>query len=182
MLRPEDEEHLDQVMTRFATLLHRVQKQQARIDERLTLLYQIGFIAFGVLVASVSFLSIILSQQVPGVADAIARINHSFAEVANDMVRIEDAVQALGEPLQSMPQIVKEVDHMQHSVSIMADDVTAMTARMQRIDQHVAHLHLTAQDMTQSFIQMDHQVAAMGYEVNRLSQPMRMFNWMTPWR
>ncbi len=65
----DDDERLDQAIERFGSIVERLQARQDRLEHRLVTLCVA--IAFTVVVASLSFLVIILFQQLPGLTAAI---------------------------------------------------------------------------------------------------------------
>ncbi len=181
-MHPRDEDLLDDAVDRFARLFRAIEVRQSRIESRLVWLYQLAFIAFVILVASISFMTIILSQQVPGMTAAITHMNGRFSEIADDMVNMERSVGLMGTNMDTLPRMVSHVDEIHGSVAFMSHDVSAMAGHMASIDAGVGAMELNILDMRQSFEVMDLTVGRMGKDVNHMSQPMRMFNSLNPLR
>jgi hypothetical protein len=177
-----DEERLDRAIDRLDRILHRLDARQARIKHRLANLYQNAFVAFTVIVASISFLVIILSRQVPGMTAAIDDMNAKFASVADNMVRMDRTVADMRDHVESLPLIIANVDRVHGSVEQMSGEVTAMSGALAAIEPGVTGMTINIGDMRGSFGVMEHTIGDMSQDVNHMSQPMRMFNWMNPFR
>ena len=177
-----DEEGLDQAIDRLHRILHRLDTRQSRMEHRLANLYQTAFVAFTVIVVSISFLVIILSRQVPGMTAAINDMNARFASVADNMDRMDRTVADMRDHVESLPLIIANVDRIDGSVGEMSGEVTAMSGALTAIEQGVTGMTNNIGDMRGSFQVMEHTVGDMSRDVNHLSQPMRMFNRMNPLR
>jgi hypothetical protein len=57
-----------------------------------------------------------------------------------------------------------------------------MSSALSAIEQGVAGITLNLATMRGSFELMEHTVGNMSQDVNHMSQPMRMFNWLNPLR
>lgn len=177
-----DEQALDQAMDRFAGLIRRIHARQSRIEARVTLLYQLLFGAVVVLVASLLFLTVMLSRQLPDATTAVTRLNTHFAGIADNMDRMELSVRSIEAGMQSLPQVIGYVDTMHGGIAFMSQDVTEIAGSVALIDGSVDNMTQSLTDMRASFQVMEQTVGRMGRDVNHMSQPMRMFNWMSPFR
>jgi hypothetical protein len=177
-----DEQALDRAMDRFAGLIRRIDARQSRIEARVTLLYQLLFGAVIVLVASLSFLTIILSRQIPDATAAVTGLNEHFALVADHMDQMERSMRVIEGGMYSLPNVIAHVDTMHGGVAFMSQDVTAIADSVATIDNRVGTMTTSLTDMRQSFQVMEQTIGVMRRDVNHLSQPMRMFNWMNPFR
>ena len=182
MLELDDEERLDQAIDRLGAILRRLEGRQTRIEHRLTTLYQIAFVAFVVIVASISFLVVVLSSQAPGITVAIDQMNTRFASVAENMARMDHTVAAMRGHVDSLPAIIHNVDRIDHQVGAMSGNVAAMGDALVAIDRDIARLTVGVGDMRASFEIMETRIGSMSNDVNHMSQPMRMFNFMNPFR
>lgn len=181
-MNANDEEALDQAMDRFAGLIRRIDARQSRIEARVALLYQLLFGAVIVLVASLSFLTIILSRQIPDATAAVTGLNEHFARVADNMDQMERSVRVIDQGMNTFPEIIGHVDAIHGGIAFMSQDVTEIAGAITTIDRRMNAMTTSLADMRQSFRVMEQNVAHMGQDVNHMSQPMRMFNWMNPFR
>ncbi|MBK1705164.1 hypothetical protein [Halochromatium glycolicum] len=181
-MNANDEQALDQAMERFAGLIKRIDARQSRIEARVALLYQLLFGAVIVLVASLSFLTIILSRQIPDATAAVTGLNEHFAQVADHMDAMERSVRVIDQGVSELPEVIRHVDQMHGGVAFMSQDVTEIAGAIGTIDASMGTMTTSLADMRQSFQVMEQTVQRMGQDVNHLSQPMRMFNWMNPFR
>jgi hypothetical protein len=181
-MQTQDEQQLDRALERFTALMRHIDARQTRMENRLTGLFALSLVAFVIVVVSLSFLTIILSQQVPGMTGAITEMNQRFGQIAEDMVAMERSVAAMGRNMDSMPRLVGHMDQVHGSVAFMSNDVAAMAGDLGALDLSVVGMTAQLGDMRQSFEIMEQSVARMGADVNHMSQPMRMFNFMNPFR
>jgi hypothetical protein len=178
----QSEDRLDEVIDRFGALMRDVGERQARIENRVTTLFQLSLIAFVIVVVSLSFLTILLSRQVPGMTAAITEMNDRFASIADDMVQMERSVESIGRYMETLPLIIGGMDRIHGSVAFMSDDVSGIATDIGTLDTSVGAMAISVADMRQSFELVERSVGQMGADVNRLSQPMRMFNFINPFR
>lgn len=183
MMQPlEDAEHLDQAIERFARIIERIQIRQSQAEHKLLNLYRMAAIAFALVVASLSFLVIILSQQFPAMTGAITDMNDRFTTVANNMARMDRSVSHMESSMERFPEIVANLDGMNASVTEMALDVRTMRAVMGVMDEQMKTMSLSVADMRQSFELMEANLLRIGHDVSRLSAPAKMFNQFNPFR
>jgi len=182
MLNLDDDERLDQAIERFATIVERLHARQDRLEHRLATLYQGAAIAFTVVVASLSFLVIILSQQLPGMTSAIGQMNDRFANVAANMAHMDRSVARMKGNMERFPEIVANVDRIHFGVAELSNDVEAMGATMAAIDLDLGTMAANIGDLRQSFEVMEVNVGLMGRDVNHLSSPARVINQFNPFR
>lgn len=178
----DDDERLDQAIERFAGILERLHARQDVLEHRLATLYQGVAIAFTVVVASLSFLVIILSQQLPGLTAAIGQMNERFANVAANMARMDRSVAQMQGNMERFPEIVANVDRIHFGVTGLSDDVGAMGATIAAIDLDLGAMAANIGDLRQSFEVMEVNVGLMGRDVNHLSSPARIINQFNPFR
>jgi len=181
-MRATDDQALDQARDRFAGLIRRIDARQSRIEARVALLYQLVFGAVVLLVASLSFLTIMLSRQLPDATTAVTRLNGQFAQVADNMDQMERSVSSIEAGMQTFPEVIRHVDSMHGGIAFMSQDVTEIANSVTTINSNVDTMSRSLADMRKSFQLMEQTVGYMGQDVNRMSQPMRMFNWMSPFR
>mgnify|MGYP001812692812 CR=1 FL=1 len=182
MLTPRDEERLDEAVDRFERIITALETRQSDLEHRLANMVRLAFVAFTLIVASISFLVIILSRQVPEMTEAIGAMNTRFASVANDMARMDRIVANMSGNMNAMPDMVANVDRIGASVAGMTGQVENIAGTLQAIDADVAGMALAVTDMRGSFELTEASLRAMGLDVNRMSGPFRMFNQINPFR
>ncbi|WP_295879188.1 hypothetical protein [uncultured Thiohalocapsa sp.] len=181
-MQSDTDEQLDQALARFAALIGDIHARQAEQERRVNSLFALSLVAFVLVVTVLSFLTIILSQQVPGMTAAIADMNGRFAVIADDMVAMDGSVADMRRHMASMPDMVAHLDAVHGSVGFMSADVGAMGLSVAAMDDSVAAMSASLGDMRLSFEVMEQRVARMGADMRHLSQPMRMFNFFNPFR
>jgi uncharacterized protein YoxC len=178
----DDNERIDQAIDRLGRLISRLESRQTKLEHRLINLYQTAAIAFAVVVASLSFLLIILSHQVPKMTTAIGEMNTRFERVAIDMARMERTVMQMNDHMAAFPEILANVDHVHAGVAGMGEDVSALAGSLVTMDRDLAVMGTSIADMRQSFEIMEVNVGRMGLDVNQLSTPARIFNQFNPFQ
>jgi uncharacterized protein YoxC len=181
-MNPEIEERIDTSVKKLQTVLGLLNDQQAAVERRLALVSRMALIAFFIVVASISFLVIILSTQVPQMAVAIDTMNRYFGDISDDMYTMRRSMRMMTENVDSMPGMVASIDSIHSDVDLMSGDVSLMTGHMSAIDGSLGQLTLHVGDMGQSFRIMDQSVLQMTRDVNQMSKPMRIFNQINPFR
>lgn len=182
MLSLDDEERLDRAIERFSRLIEGIQSRQSRLEHRVVSLYQVAAVAFAVVVASLSFMVIILSQQIPRLTAAIADMNDRFASVAFDMAQMDRTVASMQANMGRLPEIVANLDQIHVAVAVMGDDVADLSRTLGTMDLDLGNMSTSIVDMRQSFEVMEVNVGRMGRDVNHLSSPARIFNQLNPFR
>ena len=182
MTTVDDNERIDATIERFARVIQRLEHRQARLEGRMSSLYQSAAVAFGIMVVSLSFLVIVFWRYVPVMNAAIGEMNHRFSLVADDMVRMDHRVGQMDGHLYSFPRIVENIDRIHGSVGTMSDDVSALGVSVVAIDRDMGLMNASVGDMRHSFEIMEINVGDMRRSVDHLSKPMQFFNQMNPLR
>ncbi len=179
---PKDEANLELAVEKLNRVIRVLGEQNFHLEQRLATLYRFFFIAFSLLVISLSFLVIILAKQMPQITHAIAKMNGYFATVSNEMSRVDRSMQVMEENMDSMPSIISNVDRIHGDMAYLSSDIGKMSMTMDNMDDNMGWMTTNLADMRHSFGIMDHTVYGMGRSVNQMSTPMRMFNWMIPFQ
>lgn len=178
----EDSERIDATIERFARIVQRLEHRQAKLERRMTGLYQSAAVAFGIVVVILSFLVLVFWKYVPVMNATIGAMNHRFAFVADDMVRMEQTIRRMDGDLGSFPRIIENIDHIHGSVGGMSENVSALGGSIVSIDRDMALMTTGVGDLRQSFEIMEINVGRIGRDVNHISKPMRFFNQINPLR
>lgn len=171
---------LDQSIDRLGLFLQRIEERQNVLEGRLQTLHQTAAVALAVIVVSITLLVVVLSFQLPHMTTAMSEMNEKFSRVSNDMARMDLIVADMNINMQSLPQIITHVDRMNDSLVAVDTSVSLIGDNMLRIDNNIGNITVSVRDMRGSFQFMQSNVARMGRNTNRLSQPVRMFNWFNP--
>ncbi|MEA3640639.1 MAG: hypothetical protein VBE63_11945 [Lamprobacter sp.] len=177
-----DAEALDLAIGRFAGLVRRIDAQQRRIEVRVKLLYQLLFGAVVVLVASLSYMTVMLSLQLPEATATVTLLNDRFAGIADNMDRMERSVRSIQMEMRVLPELIGHVDSMHGAVAFMSHDMLDIAGAVAQMDSSVEHISSSLTHMRGSFEVMQQTVGGMGRDLNQMSQPMRLFNQMNPLR
>jgi hypothetical protein len=181
-VNPDSDQQLDQAFARFLAFIGQMNARQTQLEQRVTYLYLLSLVAFVLLVSTLSFLTIILSQQVPDITAAIEDMNGRFAVIADDMVAMDRSIADMQRHMETMPALVSHLDDIHGGVGFMSNDVATMALTVGSMDDTVLGMSASLGDMRLSFEVMEHSVSRMGTDMRHLSQPMRMFNFFNPFR
>lgn len=181
-MTPDTQDRIDSSIEKFQNVLMLLNNRQAEMEQRLASMARMTLISFFVVVVSISFLVIILSAQVPQMAEAIRTMNAYFGNISDDMYAMRHSMRLMTENVDSMPGMVTNIDGIHGDVGTMSADITVMTSHISAIDNSLGQLTVNVGDMGQSFRIMDQSVLQMTRDVNHMSKPMRMFNDLNPFR
>lgn len=181
-MNPDTDQQLDRTIARFMAFIGQMNARQTQLEQRVTNLYLLSLVAFVLVVSTLSFLTIILSQQVPGITAAIEDMNARFAVIADDMVAMDRNIANMQQHMEIMPSLVSHLDDIHGSVGFMSNDVASMALTVDTLDDTVLGMSASLGDMRLSFEVMEQSVGRMGADMRHLSQPMRMFNFFNPFR
>lgn len=179
-MNPEQEELLGQALLKLQRVLATQQERQQRTAQRVSLLYKVSLVSFGVLVLSMSFMIILMATQLPLLTGAINQMNTHFAAITADMEVMRRGMYAMQRNVDSLPLIVQNIDTMYSSTTQMRQDVGTMQQHLAQIRQDMHAMSANVTDMRQSFNVMDNSVTLMQHNVRHMSAPMRMFNSFNP--
>jgi len=181
-MSPKDEANLELAIDKLDRVIRALGEHNFQLEQRLATLYRSFFVAFSLLVLSISFLVIILSRQMPDIAHAIATMNAYFTTVSNEMSRVDRSMRIMKQNLGSMPHIITHVDRINGDMTYLSNDVGTMATTMDNMDDNMGRMTVNMADMRNSFEAMDQTVYGMGRSVDQMSKPMHMINWMMPFR
>jgi len=171
---------LEESVIKLKNIIEMQQTRQQTVVRRVDMLYKISFIAFTVIVFSMSLLMIVMASQMPELTKSIGNMNTHFASITEDMEVMRHKMHIMQDSVSSLPPIIQGIDTMQSSTGDMSGNVAQMTNHMLRINQNLSQLSHSVTDMQQSFKTVDNTVLDMRGDVQHLSQPIRLFNTMNP--
>ena len=180
MRERDDDKRLNESLEKLDRILRRMEKRQAKVEQRVVDLYQTAFIALAVIVISIALLVVILSRQLPSMTSTIVAMNAHFTNVADDMARMDGTIQKMHRGMDSLPVIITHVDRVHGDVGSMIHDIDMVGDSFGYIDHRMVDMSTSVGDMRNSFQHMEYTVDYMGRDINDMSQPMRLFNKMNP--
>jgi len=182
MSDPADSRQLDQALASFSEVLKIMHQQQQQLEQQSARRHHIAMSGFVVLVASLSLLLLVLSRQLPVMTNTVDTMNQYFTSITDDMGFMRRSMAAMDRNVQSMPVMLRHIDHIHTGVSQISADVDSMAAHMQTITLSMDQVTGGVVDMRHSFEIIDDSVDRMTRDVRRMSQPMKLFNQMNPFR
>lgn len=160
-----------------------VEAERLRQNEtirRVGALYRVSLIAFAVLLLSMSFMIVVLALSLPNLTGAIVQMNTHFAEITADMEVMRERMHAMRRNMESLPDIVRNMDAMNASTLDMSARVAEMRQAMAQMTVDIDAMSASVADLRHSFDLMNITVANMQGNVQHMSTPMRMFNFLNP--
>ena len=179
---PADQTRIDEIAIGFNHLLDQQFAMHLRVARRTTALVRYGMVSLGVIGISMFLLLLTLSFQIKPMITAVGKMNDDFTLIAEDMTTMKAAVLAMQTQVAEMPAMAGEMDQMRGHVRDIAGSMHNLSLRMDNLDTNMGSITQGVTRMAGSFGVLNQTVGVMGSDVNTLSGPMRVFNWMTPFK
>lgn len=181
-IEPGDQQKLEAIAASFRGILDQQFAMHVRVARRTTALIRIGMISLAVIGVAMLLLLMTLAYQINPMIEAVDTMNRHFTNISQDMKVMKEAILEMEGNVAQMPAMSKEMDRMQGSVRDMTGAMDSLAQRMGNLDGNMASITQSVTHMTRTFAVMNQTVGIMGADVNRMSGPMRAFNWMTPFK
>ena len=175
-----DQSRIEEIASGFNHLLDQQFAMHLRVARRTTGLVRYGMVSLGVIGISMFLLLLTLSWWIKPMIDAVSKMNHDFTAIAEDMTVMKSAVLEMQVHVAEMPVMAAEMDLMRGNVRDITTSMDLVSRRMSNLDTNMASITQGVTRMAGSFGVMNQTVGVMGSDVNTLSGPMRIFNWMAP--
>lgn len=179
-MNDQQSETLGRAVLGLQALLEAERLRQDELSRRVNTLYRISFAVFAILLVSMSFMVIALALLLPPLVKAVDQMNAYFAEITADMEVMQQRMHAMRYSMESMPDIVRNMDAMNESTTNMSGRVAEMRQAMSRMTADIETMSASVSDLRHSFGLMNVTVANMQGNVQHMSAPMRMFNLFNP--
>ncbi|HPB75639.1 MAG TPA: hypothetical protein PLY96_10350 [Chromatiaceae bacterium] len=179
---PADQTRIDEIASGFHHLLDQQFAMHLRVARRTTALVRYGMVSLAVVGIIMLLLLLTLSWRIKPMVAAVGRINHNFSAIAADMTVMKTAVLEMQTQITEMPVMATEMDRMRGNVRDISINMDLLSRRMSNLDTNMASITEGVTRMAGSFGAMNETVGVMGGDVHTLSGPMRVFNWMTPFK
>ena len=177
-----DQVRIDEIANGFNHLLDQQFAMHLRVARRTTALVRYGMVSLGVIGISMLLLLLTLSWRIKPMITAVGKMNNDFTLIAEDMTVMKTAVLDMHSQVAEMPIMAAEMERMRGNVQDIASSMHLLSQRMGNLDTNMASITQGVTRMAGSFGVMNQTVGVMGSDVNTLSGPMRVFNWMTPFK
>lgn len=179
---PEDQARLDEIASGFKHILDQQFAMHLRVARRTTGLTRFGMFSLGVIGISMFLLLLTLSYQIKPMITAVSNMNANFTTIADDMAVMKAAVLEMETHVAEMPVMAGEMDRMRETLGDIGGNMHNLSLRMDNLDTNMASITQGVTRMAGSFGAMNQTVGIMGGDVHTMSGPMRVFNWMTPFK
>jgi methyl-accepting chemotaxis protein len=172
----------DRALSHFDAIHSLQTESQERVTRRMDFIYRFVFIGFGLVVAAIFFMVLVLSMQMSHMTQVITIMNTHFSGMNDDMQYMLGAMSRMDGDVSSMMEIVERMDQMNSSVNGMSSDMATIRERMEEMDEEIIQLGASVTRMRDSFGVMNGSMSGMTRDVHHMSRPMQMFNMMNPFR
>ncbi|WP_019626206.1 hypothetical protein [Thioalkalivibrio sp. ALJT] len=152
----------------------------AALAQRLNFLYRVTFLGLALLLAALFALVIVVSAQMNNMNRVISAVNNHMGEINQDMNRMLATVSRLDSNMEGMSGVVLHMDKINHSVDTISMDMFEINRHVALLDRDVEQMSTHIGDMQQSFRAVDGNMGLLADDMQRMSQPMRMFNQFNP--
>ena len=130
----------------------------------------------------ISIFVILMSMvtQVEQISEAVIKMDASFDEVRNQMVKVDGLMTGMEVNVSSMESIDSVMQSMNAEMLAMTQRIGSMQQKVESISQEVAVVRQQGSVMTNTAGAMDMEIYKMNQEVNRMAAPARSINKMFP--
>lgn len=149
-----------------------------KVATRVTFLIRFTMVLFGGLAISMLVMMLIMSSKMGDLTGAIDNMNAHFSHMTEDMKIMRAHVSKMEQSIQAMPNMLTQVDAMNHSMGQMNGSVANMSGDMTSIRQNMDTMRVSVDQIDNNFAHMEQSMALMRQDVNQMSKPMRLFNQM----
>ncbi|OQY53816.1 MAG: hypothetical protein DRR08_20485 [Candidatus Parabeggiatoa sp. nov. 2] len=109
------------------------------------------------------------------VATDMKDMKTNFQSVATDMKAMKLSVDSMNQHISVMPVMNTAVSGMSENVLKMTEDMAKMSQNMALMQKSMSTMSLDVANMSYQFTGLNGYVGSMGYNVNRMAAPMKMF-------
>ncbi|CAK0754446.1 conserved hypothetical protein [Gammaproteobacteria bacterium] len=147
-----------------------------RIGKRITFIIRIGMFSMAVVAVAFLLLMVVLSSRMHVMVDTMDIMNHHFSSMSDNMAAMNTVIQKMDRNVGAMSAIVSEVQRMDVAVQTLHQSVAVISGNLSNMTDNVGRMGNNVARMTGNFQQMDSSVYGIGYDVNTMSQPMKVFD------
>ncbi|OQW94429.1 MAG: hypothetical protein BWK79_05895 [Beggiatoa sp. IS2] len=109
-----------------------------------------------------------ITQHMDEMSSYMRGMSSDFRSVATHVDKMRLSVDKMNSFMESMPA-------MNTSVAQISADITQMTGDMKKMNQNMTTMSFDMMNMSVQFIAVNNKLGVMGYDVNRMSAPMKLF-------
>ena len=165
--------HFDRVI-RAQIKIQGMQGDRIKISIRAGMLF---LVLFGI---SIFVILMSMVTQVEQISEAVIKMDSSFGEVRNQMVKVDGLMTGMEVNVSSMESIDNVMQSMNAEMLAMTQRIGSMQQKVESISQEVAVVRQQGSVMTNTAGVMDMEIYKMNQEVNRMAAPARSINKMFP--
>ncbi len=129
---------------------------------------------------SILFLVVIVAKQMNQVADVMVKLDQHMETIVGDIGRMEHYVNAIGDSVATLPQIVDEITRMEQTVGKLDGHMGEISSRMIHTEEVVGQVVHDIEEMDQHLNAVNQIVKGMDGNLKRVGRPFRLFNEMVP--
>jgi prophage DNA circulation protein len=169
-------------MSEFHTAMKFRDSLTIRIARRTTQIIRFSVITILLLAVAMFYLISTLTDNMNNItermvlmADYMEKMNRQFASVADNMDAMKQAVDNMSRYVSVLPAMNNAVIGMREDMSKMGLDMKKMNQSMALMEKSMGMMSTDMANMSYQFTGLNQYVGQMGYNVDRMASPMRLF-------
>ncbi len=153
---------------------------QGRQGDRIKNSIRAGMLFLVLIAISIFVILATMVTQVEHISDAVVRMDNSFDEVRNQMVKVDELMTGMEKNVAYMNSVSTVMQNMDSEMGKMTGQVQQMQGEVDAMSREVAVIRHEADIMTQTTKVMDMEIYRMNHDLNRMATPARSMNNMFP--
>lgn len=146
-----------------------------RIGRRTTQVIRFTMIALVVLGMAMFYLIHTLTTDMLLITQHMDEMSTYMRGMSSDFRAVATHVDEMRVSVDKMNSFMESIPAMNSSVTQMSADIGRMTGDMKKMSENMAVMSLDMTNMSMQFIGVNSKLGVMGYDVNRMSVPMKFF-------
>lgn len=176
----ENYEELRNAIRHFDRVIRAQMKIQGMQGDRIKISIRAGMLFLVLFGISIFVILMSMVTQVEQISAAVTRMDASFDEVRNQMVKVDGLMTGMEVNVSSIASIDRVMQSMNTEVLAMTQRIGSMQQKVESMSQEVAVIRQQGDVMTNTAGAMDMEIYKMNQEVNRMATPARSINKMFP--
>lgn len=180
---------IEHAMCEFNSAMKRRENLSIRIGRRTTQIIRVSMIGMTLFLASGVFLIHTLAEDTSRIAQRIDEmtiylqyLNNHVVAVAENMHGVKLSVDQVKQSVEDLNQYVKVMPAINVSVGKISDDmlkinhsITSINTNLISLNNNIDIISVDMARMSHQFIGLNNQLGVMGYNVDRMASPMKIF-------
>jgi len=146
-----------------------------RIGRRTTQIIRFTMIAMTILGLAMFYLIHTLTSDMLHITQHMDEMSGYMKDMSLNFRAVATSVEEMKLSVDRMNVFMEAIPTMNTSVAQMSTDINKMTGDMKKMNDNMTTMSFDMANMSMQFVRVNGKLGSMGYDVNRMSSPMRFF-------